>query len=144
VEAAVRGVQSDATRRNGADFGSVAPLDGLDRPLVEGDNPGRWEGVEMSATKIVLGRSPGAGWRDRFSLAGWRALRTFLQGVAAAFGTGGVSTTVLNVGYWKSFGVGCAGALITAAASFLQNTASFLPVDPTQKSPPPPPPIDKG
>jgi len=41
---------------------------------------------------------------------------------------------VLESGYWRTFGFACLAALVTAAVSFLHNTAMFLPEDPTQKA----------
>jgi hypothetical protein len=88
----------------------------------------------MQVTNILLGRSPGVG-REQAELAWWRAVRTVLQGVAAAFGTAGAGTMILTTDYWKTFGVACLGALITGLASFIHNIASFLPEDPTQTQP---------
>jgi hypothetical protein len=95
--------------------------------------------MEMKATAILLGSSPGGSWRDKVKLALWRATRTFLQGLAASFGTGAVGSAYLDTGYWEAVAVSIGGALITAVVSFLQNVASFLPTDPTQKEPTPTP-----
>lgn len=89
----------------------------------------------MQIRAVLLGSSPGATIGEKASLAFWRAVRTFLQGVAAAFGTGAAGSAILSKGYWLTFGVACLGAGITAIASFIQNIASFLPVDPTQQQP---------
>jgi hypothetical protein len=90
----------------------------------------------MDAAAVVLGGSPGGSVREKAKVAFFRALRTFIQGVAGSFGTGAVGTSVLDAGYWEAFGVSVLGALITAVVSFLQNAASFLPEDPTQKKTP--------
>jgi hypothetical protein len=89
----------------------------------------------MNTLVRVLGSSPGPTFGDKLKLASLRALRTFVQGVAAAFPTGGVAASALDAGYWKAFGVALVGAAITAAVSFLNKLASFLPEDPTQKQP---------
>jgi hypothetical protein len=92
----------------------------------------------MSVTSVVLGGSPGEDFGEKAKLAFFRALRTFIQGLAASFGTGAVGTSILTATYWEAFGVSVLGALITAAVSFLQNIAGFLPTDPTQQNPPAP------
>jgi hypothetical protein len=86
----------------------------------------------MSAAAVVLGRSPGTTFGATVKLAFLRAIRTFIQGVAASFGTGLIGTSLLTATYWEAFGVSVLGALITAGASFLQNVATFFPEDPTQ------------
>ena len=88
----------------------------------------------MSLTSIVVGSSPsdGGGGRSKVQLAFLRALRTFIQGLAAAFPSAGAGTVVLSTGYWETFSYACIAALITAIVSFLQNVAAFLPADPTQ------------
>ena len=88
----------------------------------------------MNLAAAIFGKSPGPTGK-KFQLAALRALRTFIQGLAAAFGTGGAGAAILSTGYWETFGVSVLGAAITAFASFLQNLASFLPDDPTQKQP---------
>jgi hypothetical protein len=85
--------------------------------------------------ETLVGSSPGRTFGEKLGIAGLRALRTFLQGVAAAFGTGAAGAEILSTGYWETFGVSVLGAVITAIASFIQNAASFLPEDPTQKTP---------
>jgi hypothetical protein len=87
----------------------------------------------VGVTEAVVGRAPGATFGETAKLASYRALRTFIQGVAASLGTGAVGTSVLDASYWEAFGVSVLGALITAGVSFLQNIATFLPTDPTQK-----------
>lgn len=87
----------------------------------------------MNVAAALFGKSPGA-TGEKFKLAALRALRTFIQGFAAAFGTGGAGSAILSTGYWETFAVSVLGAAITAFASFLQNLASFLPDDPTQKT----------
>ena len=82
----------------------------------------------------LLGKSPGATFGATVKLALLRAIRTFLQGVAASFGTGAVLSTVLTAGYWEGVALSIAGAGITAVVSFLQNVATFFPDDPTQKA----------
>jgi hypothetical protein len=89
----------------------------------------------VGALVKVLGSSPGTTFGDKLQVASLRATRTFLQGVAAAFPTGGVAASALDAGYWKAFGVAVVGAAITALVSFINNVASFLPEDPTQKQP---------
>jgi hypothetical protein len=81
----------------------------------------------------IIGRSPG-GWPGRLTTAALRALRTLIQGIAAAFPAAGAGIVVLQTTYWKTFGYSCLAALIVALISFLQNVASFLPEDPTQRS----------
>lgn len=88
----------------------------------------------MQVSNILLGRSPGVGG-EQARLAFWRAVRTVLQGIAAAFGTAGAGSAILTAGYWKMFAIACLGAVITGLASFIQNIASFLPEDPTQTQP---------
>lgn len=89
----------------------------------------------MNAAAAVFGRSPGATFGATVKLAFFRAIRTFLQGVVASLGTGAAGTAILDASYWEAFGVSVLGALLTAAASFLQNVATFFPEDPTQKQP---------
>lgn len=86
-----------------------------------------------TTARIILGRSPG-NLQSRLRLAGARALRTLLQGVAAALiGSGPATAAVLSVDYWEGVLAGVIAAGITAVASFLNNVSGFLPVDPTQK-----------
>jgi hypothetical protein len=87
----------------------------------------------MSITNAIIGRSPGDG-SARLGTAALRALRTLLQGIAAAFPAAGAGTVVLQTTYWEAFGYSCLAALIAAIVSFLQNVAGFLPEDPTQQS----------
>jgi hypothetical protein len=84
-------------------------------------------------TSAIIGRSPGGLGRS-VTTAALRALRTLLQGIAAAFPAVGTGTVVLATTYWKAFGYSCLAALIAAMISFLQNAAGFLPEDPTQRS----------
>jgi hypothetical protein len=88
-----------------------------------------------STLTILAGRSPGATWAARFKLAFLRAFRTLLQGIAGAFAAAGAGSSVIDASYWKSFEFAIIGAGLTAAASFLNNIAGFLPPDPTQKDP---------
>lgn len=87
----------------------------------------------MSTATIVLGRSPVSDTGSQFKLALLRALRTFIQGLAVAFGSAGVGTGLINTSYWNAFLFAVMAAGITAMASFLQNVAKFLPEDPTQQ-----------
>lgn len=80
----------------------------------------------MSVTDAEVGRSPEDRFSDRVRIAGLRALRTLLQGVAGAFPAAGVGATVLSLSYWEIFGYSCLAAGITALVSFLQNAADFL------------------
>ena len=89
----------------------------------------------MNATAVLLGRAPGETFGERVKLAAFRALRTFLQGVAGAFPSAGAGAAILTTGYWETFGFACLAALIAGVVSFLQNIADFFPVDPTQKQP---------
>lgn len=91
-------------------------------------------GPVVSTRDALIGRSPGDSFSQRFRKAILRALRTFIQGIAAAFPTAGAGGVVLSTGYWQTFGFSCVAAAITAVVSLLQNVASFLPTDPTQKS----------
>ena len=87
----------------------------------------------VSVATALVGRSPGATLGQVLEGAALRALRTFLQGLAASFGTGAAGSEILSSGYWEVFGVSVLGAGITAVASFIQNAAKALPEDPTQK-----------
>lgn len=78
------------------------------------------------------------GWKKRASLSGQRALRTFLQAVAAALVGSGPGSATLSVSYWEALEVALLGAVLTGIASFLQNMASFLPSDPGQNPRPAP------
>jgi hypothetical protein len=40
---------------------------------------------------------------------------------------------IFHAGYWQTFGFACLAAVFAAVASFLNNAATFLPSDPTQK-----------
>jgi hypothetical protein len=81
----------------------------------------------------VIGRSPGD-WPDNLTTAALRALRTLLQGIAAAFPAAGAGIVILQTTYWDTFGFSCLAALVAALVSFIQNVAGFLPEDPTQRS----------
>jgi hypothetical protein len=88
------------------------------------------ETASLSAS--IVGSAPGdAGQKAR--LAFLRALRTLIQGIAGAFPAAGAGTMILSTDYWHTFAFACLAALISAAVSFLQNVANFLPTDPTQK-----------
>jgi len=89
----------------------------------------------MNLAAAIFGSAPAPTTEANLKLAALRALRTFIQGVVAAFGAGGAGSAILATGYWETFGVSVLGAAITALASFLQNVAAFLPQDPTQRSP---------
>lgn len=86
----------------------------------------------MSTLSVVLGSSPGT-LGQAVRTASLRALRTLLQGVAAAFVSAAPGMAIFDSGYWQTFGYACLAALFTAVASFLNNVAIFLPDDPTQK-----------
>jgi hypothetical protein len=88
----------------------------------------------VNITAILLGGAPGD-FKEKVLLALVRALRTFIQGVAAALVSAFPGQTFFDVSYWEAFGFSILAAGITALASFLQNIASFLPDDPTQKKP---------
>jgi hypothetical protein len=83
----------------------------------------------------LLGGSPGATPGATLKLAFLRALRTFIQGVAGAFPAAGVGMSIVDASYWSTFEYSVLAAAIAAVASFLQNAASVLPADPTQKVP---------
>lgn len=87
----------------------------------------------MRSTAAGVGSSPDERVSDKFKLAVLRALRTLILGLAAAFPSAGAGTVVLSTGYWETFCYACIAALITAVVSLLQNVASFLPDDPTQR-----------
>ena len=87
--------------------------------------------------QILVGSSPGATAAAKLKVAFYRALRTLIQGLAAAFPSAGAGAAILSTGFWKTFGVTCLTAVITAVATLLQNLAAFLPDDPTQQPPPP-------
>jgi hypothetical protein len=81
----------------------------------------------------IIGRSPGD-FPANLPTAALRALRTLLQGIAAAFPAAGAGIVILQTTYWNTFGYSCLAALIVALASFIQNVAGLLPEDPTQRS----------
>ncbi len=87
----------------------------------------------MSTIAALAAHAPGNSLGEKAKTAALRALRTFIQGVAAALVTGAAGTAIVTIGYWEMVGISVIGAAITALASFLQNIASFLPEDPTQK-----------
>lgn len=87
----------------------------------------------MSRLTAVIGSAPGT-FNQAVTVAGTRALRTLLQGLAAAFVSAAPGAAILNAGYWQTFGFTCLAAVFTSVASFLNNAATFLPDDPTQKS----------
>jgi hypothetical protein len=86
-----------------------------------------------SAFATVIGSSPGETLTARVQLAMWRALRTLLQGLAAALPVAGLGGELISVGYWQALGYSVLAAVFTAIASFLQGVASALPDDPTQR-----------
>ena len=93
----------------------------------------------MNRVQAVFGSVPNTvdNWGARIELAGLRALRTFLQAVAAAIPTGGAGTVVIDVSFLEGLLVAVIGAFLAAVASFLQNLAKFLPDDPGQNPNPP-------
>jgi hypothetical protein len=92
------------------------------------------KGVTVNVLRALFGSSPG-GVGDKIKLALLRALRTFLQGTAAALVSAFPGQTFFDVSYWEAFGFSILAAGITALASFLQNIAGILPDDPTQQAP---------
>ena len=84
-------------------------------------------------THAIIGRSPGESFPARIGNAALRALRTLIQGIAAAFPAAGAGTIVLQTTYWNTFGYSCLAALIAAIVALLQNVAGFLPEDPKQQ-----------
>lgn len=86
----------------------------------------------MPITSAVIGRAPGT-FTSSIKTAAFRALRTLIQGIAAAFPAAGAGVAVLQSTYWETFAYSCLAALIAAVVSFLQNVATFLPEDPTQQ-----------
>lgn len=92
-----------------------------------GTTPGRITRLRNA----IIGRSPGS-LRQRITTAALRALRTLIQGIAAAVPAAGAGTVVLETSYWKAFGYSCLAAVIVAIVSFLHNVAGLLPEDPTQ------------
>ena len=89
----------------------------------------------MDIGTALVGSSPGNSGGVKFGVAALRAFRTLLQGIAGAFPAAGPGAAILEASYWKTFGYSCLAALITAVVSFLNNAATFLPEDPTQKPP---------
>ena len=89
---------------------------------------------QNSKADIVFGSSPGNSVGAKVKTAFYRALRTLIQGIAAAFPAAGAGTVVLTESYWKTFAYSVVAAGITALVSFLQNIATILPEDPTQTS----------
>jgi hypothetical protein len=87
-----------------------------------------------TTTAAIIGSAPGTSWSERLRLAALRAVRTLIQGTVAAFPTAGAGSAVLSADYWQVFLLAFLGAVVTAVASFLQNIASFLPADPTQRA----------
>jgi hypothetical protein len=95
-------------------------------------------GGKVNYAAVVFGSSPSdAGFAKKAGLAFLRALRTFIQGVAAALVSAFPGQAFFDTTYWKAFGFSILAAGITAVASFLNNVAGFLPDDPTQQDPPP-------
>jgi uncharacterized protein len=72
---------------------------------------------------------------QKLLLAFGRALRTTIQGVAAAFPAAGIGVAILSTGYWETVGYSVLAAGIAGLVSLLNNLASFLPSDPTQPKP---------
>lgn len=92
----------------------------------------------MNFGSALVGGSPGDTVGQKLGVASLRALRTFLQGLAAAFPAAGAGAEILSTGYWETFGYSVLSALIAAVVSLIQNAASILPEDPTQTTPTPP------
>lgn len=80
----------------------------------------------------LFGRSPGKTFAEIAKRASWRATRTMLQALAAAFASSTLGPAILGAAYWRTFGFACLGVLFAGAASFLHNIAFFMPEDPTQ------------
>ena len=81
----------------------------------------------------VFGRSPGGSFTEVARKASLRALKTLIQGIAAAFPAAGAGAAILSIGYWETVGYSLLAAVITAFVSFLNNIATFLPQDPGQQ-----------
>jgi hypothetical protein len=86
-----------------------------------------------STLTMVVGRSPrntagGIPLKSAFV----RAIRTLIQGIAAAFPAAGPGSAILSASYWQTFAYSCLAAVITAVVSFLNNIAQFLPEDGSQ------------
>ncbi|HEV8556922.1 MAG TPA: hypothetical protein VGR06_11070 [Actinophytocola sp.] len=79
----------------------------------------------INATSIMAA-APGTGWA-KVRVAGLRALRTLVQGVAGAVPSAGVGAAVLTSGYWTTLAYSCLAAGVGALVSFGQNMLSFLP-----------------
>ena len=87
------------------------------------------------AKGVILSSSPGTTVGEKAKGAALRALRTLVQGVAAAFPAAGVGSATLAKSYWLALGYSGLTAVITALVSFLNNVATFLPEDQLQKAP---------
>ena len=81
----------------------------------------------ISATSIMAA-APGTGWA-KVRVAGLRALRTLVQGVAGAVPSAGIGAAVLTSSYWTTLAYSCLAAGVGALVSFAQNMLSFLPQD---------------
>lgn len=84
----------------------------------------------MGITRNLLASAPGQTAAQKFRTACLRALRTLIQGIAAAFPASGAGAAILTLSYWKTFGYSCLAAAVAALVSLLQNIATFLPEDP--------------
>jgi len=81
----------------------------------------------ITATSIMAA-APGKGWA-KVRVAGLRALRTLVQGVAGAVPSAGIGAAVLTSSYWTTLAYSCLAAGVGALVSFAQNMLSFLPQD---------------
>ena len=79
-----------------------------------------------SAVANLLGGPTGATSGEKISKALWRALRTLLQGIVAAFPAAGPGSTILDVTYWKMWWVSVLVAATTALVSLLQNLINLI------------------
>jgi hypothetical protein len=70
----------------------------------------------MSTIEALVAPAPGKGVAGKAKTAALRALRTFIQGVAAALVTGAAGTAIATIGYWEMVGIAVIGAAITALA----------------------------
>ena len=86
----------------------------------------------MSVAATLFGGSPAATFLDKVKKAAWRAVRTLLQGVVAAFPAAGPASTIVNATYWRTWQASVLVALTASLVSFLQNVVSAIP-DPGQE-----------
>lgn len=83
----------------------------------------------MSLTSNILGGAPGDTPGQKARKAAWRALRTLLQGVVAAFPAAGPGSTFVDVTYWRMWWASVLVAATAAVVSFLQNLLAIIPSD---------------